>query len=89
MKKKTVKDDEGYLGMFSDLFDWIVLMRYSDQGGSGMGIILRRRHRTSIKTKSPELVCDLEEETSSEDGTRKHNVVLRKEITNLTFSVFK
>lgn len=44
MKKKTVKDEEGYLGKPHGRFKRVTqLIFYSDPGRSGLGVILRRR----------------------------------------------
>jgi DNA polymerase delta subunit 3 len=45
MKKKTMKDEEGYLGkrILCNAYSCAKLTGYSDQGRSGMGILLGRR----------------------------------------------
>lgn len=43
MKKKTVKDEEGYLGRHDSIVIEYWLTISSDQRRGGMGIVLRRR----------------------------------------------
>ena len=50
MKKKTVKDDEGYLGKSLESLNYMhiahhhtILTSHSDTRGSRMGVLLRRR----------------------------------------------
>jgi DNA polymerase delta subunit 3 len=49
MKKKTVKDEEGYLGMYHVLAACFILRENSYQGRGCMGVVLGRRASSFIK----------------------------------------
>ena len=82
MKKKTVRDDEGYLGSLPlALFVGEMLTWCSDQGRSCLGILLRGRASATSETEGPGSFNHIEdEEVSCEDGTRGYYVVLREKI---------
>lgn len=93
MKKKTVKDEEGYLGESfvtgTHCLD-CQLTYHSYERRSGMGILLRRRARTQEGQTDPRACCQRStEEKRRETGPRQHHVLLRKKMIHapLQFSI--
>lgn len=51
MKKKTVKDEEGYLGKYYVLITCVLLIGCSDEGRTCLGIIFGRRASSNAKAQ--------------------------------------
>jgi hypothetical protein len=82
MKKKTVKDDEGYLGefLFIATASQTTLTRYSDKRGSSMGVLLRRRTRAEESQTYTSPGSQRCKERCCQAWTRQHHVFLWEEV---------
>jgi DNA polymerase delta subunit 3 len=88
MKKKTVKDDEGYLGelFFIAMTSQMALIYYSDERGSSMGVLLRRRTRAKESQTYASPSHQRCKERCCQTWTRQHHVLLREEMIECTRS---
>lgn len=90
MKKKTVMDEQGYLGMscVSHIMkSTFCLLNASYCPGKRLGVILRGRASANVKEESRNSIAASENEKGSPKGPRKHHVVLQQEVVTVQFEL--
>ena len=81
IKKKTVKDEEGYLGMcvHRRQYDLRLTLR-SDKGRSSMGVLLRRRRTRAEENEDAPILRQNIIPERRQAGPGKHHVVFQQEM---------
>ena len=81
LKKKTIKDDEGFLGKERPLMclsPYLSLMLNSNEGGTSLGVIFRGRSSCKRRENVPHGIYVIQKEKGRQTRSRKHHEFFRQ-----------